>query len=158
MRTGIRIRFEKDVNPLLIKAFNHFSKWLRRNYEFPIRVKVYVKSNYYIVNRYSKEEVSATFFAPYKKTNKPYMRIATGDFNDLEKKHGKEDAILMTLKSLAHEIQHYYQWIDETEFDEEEADNGAYEIISDYYNDSFSEFWDSIKEDKLDTTAKDCEY
>ncbi|RJG22784.1 hypothetical protein [Paenibacillus thiaminolyticus] len=143
-RTGLRIRSDKNVDVVLKKAFVHFAKWLRCHYNFPKRVPVYVKESYYIITHCSKEQVSATFFAPYDKQDEPYIRIATGDFYDLEQEHGRRDAILMTLKSLAHELQHYYQWLDDEEFLEDEAEEGARELIIEYIEDNFEEFWSSL--------------
>ncbi|GAC42155.1 hypothetical protein [Paenibacillus popilliae] len=142
-RSGLRIRSDKDVNIVLKRAFVHFAKWLRCHYHFPKRVPVYVKKSYYIISR-SKEQVSATFFGPFDKQYEPYIRIATGDFYDLEKEHGRRDAILLTLQSLAHELQHYYQWLDDEEFLEDEAEEGAGELIREYIEDKFEEFWSSL--------------
>ncbi|WP_148277867.1 hypothetical protein [Paenibacillus popilliae] len=143
-RTGLRIRSDKGVDVVLKKAFVHFAKWLRCHYHLPKRVPVYVKESYYIINRFSKEQVSATFFAPFDKQVEPYIRIATGGFYDLEKEHGRRDAILMILHSLAHELQHYYQWIEDEEFLEDEAEDGADELICEYIEDKFEEFWSSL--------------
>ncbi|GAC42152.1 hypothetical protein [Paenibacillus popilliae] len=143
-RTGLRIRSDKNVHVILRKAFIHFAEWLRCNYNFPKRVPVYLKSSYYIITQCSKEQAAASFFAPYNKQDEPYIRVATGDFFDLEKEHGRRDAILMILHSLAHELQHYYQWLDDDEFLEDEAEDGADEIIQEYIEDKFEEFWSSV--------------
>ncbi|GAC41990.1 hypothetical protein [Paenibacillus popilliae] len=50
----------------------------------------------------------------------------------------------MTLQSLAHELQHYYQWLDDDEFLEDEAEEGAGELIREYLEDKFEEFWSSL--------------
>ncbi|EFR85751.1 conserved hypothetical protein, partial [Listeria monocytogenes FSL F2-208] len=36
-RSGIRLKIEKSVNPDLKKAFVEYAKWLRMEYDFPIR-------------------------------------------------------------------------------------------------------------------------
>ncbi|GAC43339.1 hypothetical protein [Paenibacillus popilliae] len=150
-RMGLRIRCDKNVPDILKKAFVHFAKWLRCHYNFPKRVPVYVKESYYIVNKFSKEQVSATFYAPFDKKDEPHIRIATGDFYDLEKELGRRAAILTTLNSLSHELQHYYQWIDGKEFLEEDEDffedeavEGAVELTWEYIEDGFEEFWSSL--------------
>lgn len=43
VRTGIALRFEKGVHKDIKLLFINFTKWLRKNYVFPIRVTVYVK-------------------------------------------------------------------------------------------------------------------
>ncbi|EUJ21569.1 hypothetical protein [Listeria aquatica] len=40
--------------------------------------------------------------------------------------------IFNTLNTLSHEIQHYYQWLDDELFDEEEAEYGAEELTYEY--------------------------
>ncbi|WP_157831116.1 MULTISPECIES: hypothetical protein [Bacillaceae] len=48
--------------------------------EFPIRVVV---TDSQLKTRDTRELASATFFAPYDKTVEPYIRIATGDYEEL---------------------------------------------------------------------------
>ncbi|MFS0605303.1 hypothetical protein [Peribacillus frigoritolerans] len=49
------------------------------------------------------------FFAPYDKTVEPYIRIATGDYEESVSERGKNDALWAILSSMAHEIIHYQQ-------------------------------------------------
>ena len=42
IRTGIALRFEKGVHGDIKSLFTDFTKWLRKNYYFPIRVVVYI--------------------------------------------------------------------------------------------------------------------
>ena len=53
------------------------------------------------------------FFAPYDKYVEPYIKIAVGDYEKLKKKWGKDDALETYLLCIAHELSHYYQWINE---------------------------------------------
>ncbi|MGR9527492.1 hypothetical protein ACSS31_27825 (plasmid) [Priestia megaterium] len=112
-----------------------FAKWLRKEFEFPIRVVIYLKKDYQIKNRFTKELVSATFFAPYDKEEEPYIRIATGDYMELLDELGKDEALASVLNSMAHELGHYYQWIDDEEFDEESAKDTA-DYMIDLYSDT----------------------
>lgn len=69
--------------------------------EFLIRVVVYLKADYQLKTR--RELASATFFfAPYDKTVEPYIRIATGDYEELVSERGKNDALWTILSSMAH--------------------------------------------------------
>ncbi|SFS76954.1 hypothetical protein SAMN05428962_2752 [Paenibacillus sp. BC26] len=131
-RSGIRIRTESGVHPEVKRACLEFAKWLRREYNFPIRVVVYLKRDYQIKNRYTKELVSATFFAPYDKNEEPYIRVATGDYLELVNDRGQDNALVAILGSVAHELGHYYQWLDDKELDEEIADEYRDEIIEEY--------------------------
>lgn len=72
-RQGLRIRCDKEVHPDVRRASLMFAKRLRNEFEFPIRVIVYLKKDYQIKNRFSKELVSATFFAPFDKCEEPYQ-------------------------------------------------------------------------------------
>jgi hypothetical protein len=124
-RQGLRIRCEQGVHPEVRRACLEFGKWLRKEFEFPIRVVVYLKKDYQIKSQADKELVSGTFFGPFDKNEEPYIRIATGDYLELLDKNGKENALWATLGTFAHELGHYYQWIDDLELDDEEAEEGA---------------------------------
>jgi hypothetical protein len=131
-RNGLRIRSEQGVHPEVRRACLEFAKWLRKEFEFPKRVVVYLKKDYQIKNRFTKELVSATFFAPLDKSVEPYIRIATGDYIELLGENGQDDALAAILGSIAHELGHYYQWIDDLELDEEGAINNS-EYMLDLY-------------------------
>ncbi|WP_312473351.1 DUF2750 domain-containing protein [Neobacillus sp.] len=139
-RSGLRKRSEKGVNENVRQACLDFAVWLRLNMDFPIRVVVYLKKDYQIKTIDTKELVSATFFAPFEKSVEPYIRVATGDFEELVSETGDENAIFAILNSMAHEITHYQQWIEDREFEEDEAENNSTKIVEDYYyGDSFFE-------------------
>lgn len=131
-REGLRIRCDKEVHPEVRRACLKFAKWLRNEFEFPIRVVVYLKKDYQIKNRFSKELVSATFFAPFDKCVEPYIRVATGDYLELLEKSGKDNALAAILGSVAHELGHYYQWVDDLELDEKGAENNKDYMIDLY--------------------------
>jgi len=44
-------------------------------------------------------------------TVEPYIRIATGDYDELVREQGRNNALASYICSLAHEIIHYQQWI-----------------------------------------------
>lgn len=135
-RKGIRIITLLGVHPEVKRACLEFGQWLRTEYEFPIRIRVYLKKDYRIKGRYNKKMVTATFFAPADKTKEPHIRIATGDYLEVLQNEGKDNALAGILGSIAHELGHYYQWIDDLEMDEEEeekdADEWREEMISLY--------------------------
>ena len=45
VRKGISLRFEKEVHEDVKNLFKRFTDWLRANYDFPIRVTIYVKAS-----------------------------------------------------------------------------------------------------------------
>ncbi|MGU3396812.1 hypothetical protein [Priestia aryabhattai] len=131
-RTGLRLRSEPSVDPEVRKACISFCKWLRTQMEFPIRVVLYLKKDVQIKNRTTKELVTATFFAPYEKDVEPYIRIATGDYKDLIRERGKIDALYAMLDSIAHELCHYQQWLEDKELEEGEAEEKGSQLVDEY--------------------------
>lgn len=109
-RTGLRFRYEPNVDPEVKNACKCFAKWLRSEYYFPIRVPVYIKDKTYIKAR-DGEHVVGTFLGPYDYSVEPYIKIATGDYLELKDKYGRDNALATILTCIAHEITHYYQWI-----------------------------------------------
>ncbi len=79
-------------------------------YDFPIRLPVYLYDNDYVITMQN-EKVSASFFAPFRRDVEPFIRIATGDYVILAREVGQDNALAAFLCSLAHEIIHYHQWI-----------------------------------------------
>lgn len=117
-RIGLRLRIDNGVNPEVRRACKEFCQWIRKQYIFPMRVPVYIKSNRYI-KAMDGELVSATFFWPESKYVEPYIRVATGDYDDLLKKCGNQDDALATiLCSITHELTHYFQWINDVKLNE----------------------------------------
>ena len=108
-RSGLRVHGSRG-NPDVCAALIRFAKWLRDNYEFPIRVPVYLGPRETITSLQG-EEVAASFFAPFDRNIEPYIRIATGDYSESKEKDGRDNALASFLASLAHEVIHYQQWI-----------------------------------------------
>lgn len=51
------------------------------------------------------------FFGPYDIYVEPYIRVAVGDYKELLKTEQKDDVLAGYLCSIAHELTHYFQWI-----------------------------------------------
>ncbi|KZZ85771.1 hypothetical protein [Bacillus sp. SJS] len=133
-REGLRVRVEKGVNEDVRTACLDFCKWLRKEMEFPVRVVIYIKKSYYVKNITTKQLASATFFAPYQLNVEPYIRIATGDYEDLVKVRGQIDALYAYMESIAHELAHYKQWLESRELNEKEASKYSEELVDLYHN------------------------
>jgi hypothetical protein len=129
-RSGLRIRGQRG-HPSVREALKRFARWLRQEYYFPIRVPVYLNKHRSFVT-IEGEEVTASFFAPYDRNIEPYIRIATGDYEELVVKYGKNDALASYLCSLAHEIVHYRQWIADGNTSEEGVEEEADAILQRY--------------------------
>lgn len=109
-RIGIRFRYDRSVDAEVKRACSQFAIWLRTEYYFPLRILVYVKGTKTIRTK-DGENVVGSFFEPFSYLDEPYIRIATGDYHELVDKLGKDNALATILASLAHELTHYYQWI-----------------------------------------------
>jgi hypothetical protein len=92
-------------------ALIRFAQWLRENYDFPIRVPVYLLPGEYVKTLHN-EQCSASFFAPLDQNDEPYIRIATGDYANLAKSDCRDNALAAFIVSLCHEVIHYQQWIE----------------------------------------------
>lgn len=128
-RTGLRIyghRGDPEVKEAIIK----FSRWLRQKFEFPVRLPVYLRPERELKNIHG-ETCSASFFAPFESDFEPYIRIATGAYQDEKRERNRDDALAGYICSLAHEVIHYNQWINGKELTEagveEESDSILYE-------------------------------
>lgn len=134
-RTGLRFRYDKTVHPEVKRACSQFASWLRTEYYFPLRVVVYVKGTKKLKTKDGDFAVG-TFFEPFSYSDEPYIRIAAGDYEDLFAKSGKDNALASILSTLAHELTHYYQWINNIQLTtiglERQATMYAHYIIDEY--------------------------
>ena len=109
-RFGLRLRFDKGVSQEVKTACIRFATWLRSQYTFPLRVPVYIKKQDRIKAK-DGDLVVGTFFEPLQHTIEPYIRIATGDYEELKEEIGRDQALASILTVIAHELTHYFQWI-----------------------------------------------
>jgi len=129
-RTGIRIRGHRG-HPEVRGALIRFARWLRKNYEFPIRVPVYLSPHKEIVTiDGNKAEVS--FFAPYDRNVEPYIRIATGDYPAEKREQGRDNALASYICALAHQVIHYQEWVETGELWEKGVERKATAILRRY--------------------------
>ena len=126
---NLMLHFDPDIEPKLKTLYLSFSRWLRKEYYFPVRVPVYIKAAKFI-KAVDGDEVSATFFWPFERDVEPYIRVATGDYYDLEVENGEDNALAAILHSIAHELTHYYQWILSKEMTVDEEEKQAVRIAS----------------------------
>ncbi len=150
-RTGLRLHFYSGINGNIDSTARlfllNFAKWLRRNYEFPIRVNVYIKNSEFI-RSLDGELVSATFFAPFDRTLEPYAKISAGDHTASVKKYGAFSALCSIAASLAHELTHYFQWINGFDLSEKQTERqaGYYaeKIVYMFLDDGGEEFMERV--------------
>lgn len=135
IRSGIRLRFDNHVDAEVRRACKEFLNWLRKQYYFPIRVPVYIKSSYSI-KAMDGDLVSATFFEPYDYNVEPYIRVSTGNYAFAENAQERDNALASILHSIAHELTHYFQWINGVKLTErgyeQQATRYAHLILDEY--------------------------
>ena len=143
-RTGLRLRFDQKVHPEIKRAIKSFCKWIRSEYSFPVRVPIYVKTAKYIKAQ-DGEMVSATFLGPIDKSQEPYIRIASGDVSELlntldiyTSVPQRDNALAGILGLIAHELTHYFQWINGIELTEKGCERQAKAYV-DYILDEYKE-------------------
>lgn len=133
--SGLRMHYHKGVHPEVRIALSQFATWLRSEYYFPLRVNVYVKETRRIKAK-DGESVVGTTWRPADYDALPYIRLATGDYQELVLERGKDKAIIAILHTFAHELTHYFQHINNLDLtaigEERQATVYANYIISDY--------------------------
>ena len=64
------------------------------------------------------------------------LRIRTNDFSELCQEHGRKQALTSLLLTMAHELTHYFQWVNDLQLTEigmeRQANNYARKIIRAY--------------------------
>ena len=123
-RSGIKVDFDKEVNIDLRNAIKEMIVWLRTEYEFPIRVRIYVKKDL-LVKATDGDMVPDLFFWPDNRYDEPYIKLATGDYDELLETLDRDDAIATILIALLHEMTHYFQWINGLEITDPSLDEQA---------------------------------
>ena len=129
---NLKVAISPVVQKIIKKDIKLYIVWLRENYNFPLRVKIFISHDEFVKNMATGEKVSATIFCPFDKKDTAIIKVATGDFNGLLKENGKVNSMNLTMNSISHELQHYYQWVDDLGFDEEQAEDGAVELTCEY--------------------------
>lgn len=138
-RSGLRLRIDSDVPSVIREHCIHFAAWLRKKYEFPVRIPVYVKFKT-LVRASDGELVSGLFFEPYSRSVEPYAKVAVGVVDKLEDEYNTKNAICKILCSIAHELTHYFQWINCMEPMEPRA-NSRIEWQASYYGHKLSKMY-----------------
>lgn len=136
-KAGLVVCYENGVDLELKEACKRFFSWLRKKYDFPIKITIYIKATIRIKAK-DGDQVCGTIFEPYSRTHYPYIRIATGDYNSIRTLRGRDNAIASILFSIAHELTHYFQLINDlalTDIGKERQANRYANCILDEYAD-----------------------
>ena len=134
-KSGLRLRVETGVDPHVRCAVLAFARWIRTEYRFPVRVCVYIKAARRIRAR-DGELVCGTCWQPGDHRLSPFIRIAAGDYTELRERYGAFQAVGEILLSMAHELTHYFQWLNGLSLtaigEERQATNYSWFIFQDY--------------------------
>lgn len=141
-RTGLRLVFDKNVDLELRSECKKFAKWMRSEYFFPIRVPVYFK-NKEKLKCLDGDLAYGTCFLPDSYKNEPYIRIAVGDFPVIKEKWGAESALFSVFGVLAHELTHYFQWVNGLQLTQSGKERQA-SAYSKFITEEYSEIWDNV--------------
>lgn len=155
-KSGLRLHFESGVNGEVKSACKDFAAFLREKYFFPLRINVYIKSSRRITAA-DGEKVVGTFFSYFDIAKPPYIRVAAGDYIELCKEYNKKEAIIKILQTLAHELTHYFQYINDIKLtkigEERQATNYSFYIIEEYieyrkkkYSENFDSLFSCLKD------------
>ena len=148
IRNGLRLRFEAGVDEEVKNALKDFAKYLRKEYFFPIRVPVYVRYTMKIMAR-DGDLINGTFLGPYNKLEEAYIRIAVGDYCQEKAKIGKRDVLISYFYVIAHELTHYFQWLNQIEIteigEERQATRWADIIVKNYIHIKNKEKYDLLE-------------
>ena len=109
-KSRIQLHCDKNTNEDLKLACRHFIQWVKKEYYFPIPLCINLKKQALLKTKDGGTAVG-TFFEPTDDSVLPHIRIATGDYPDLLDSLGRDDAIATILTVIAHEMTHYFQWI-----------------------------------------------
>ena len=134
-RSGIRVRYEKEVDSEVKRAIKECLYWLRTEYTFPKRIRLYVKAERRI-RAQNGDNVCGTFFRPVDRDQEPYIKVATGDYLELLEERGKDNALACILYTILHELSHYFQWLNDLDLtligEERQATNYSRLLMRDY--------------------------
>lgn len=135
---GLRMKIDKEINSSLRTVCKKFAVYLRNKYLFPIRISVYIK-NVYKIKASDGDYVYGLLRYDDDFTIEPKVWIAAGDFDKMKKKNGCGNAICSILNTVAHELTHYFQFINHVNFTpiglERQANEYAESIVDDFIDD-----------------------
>lgn len=134
-RNHIYIRADQGVNADLKNACRVFVQWMKQSFSFPLPVCIYLK-NRVLLRTMDGDTAVGTFFEPPNYAQRPYIRVAVGDYEDLLAEDGRDNAIASILTVIAHEMTHYFQWVNGLQLTEigyeRQADRYAKMILDEY--------------------------
>jgi hypothetical protein len=108
-KAGLRLhgsRGHVEVRNCIIR----FAMWIRKVKSFPVRLNVYLSPRPFILAS-DGDHCVGLIRIPDNPVYFPYIRLATGDYEQRKSKLGRDNALASDLYTLCHEMIHYWQWI-----------------------------------------------
>lgn len=131
----VNIYFTPHIHRLIKKELLEYCSWLFSVYDFPKKLNIYISAGKWVHGDIAvTEKRSLNFFGYFDKTEGSILKLPVGDYVDLLHENSFSEVIEIMLFNLSIKIQNYYQWVDDLEFDEEEAKEGAQEMLDEYYD------------------------
>ena len=136
-KKGLRVIGHRG-HPAVRKCLIRFAAWLRREYSFRVRLNIYLSPHRVVIAETTGEECAGTVWFPDSEEEYPYIRIATGDYEDRKKQDGRDNALASEICLLCRLIIQYWQWLDTNDFGEKGARRKAtkmlrlYELTTDH--------------------------
>ncbi|EAK8386875.1 hypothetical protein CIC46_15170 [Listeria monocytogenes] len=128
----MQIIIAKSTQRLIKKEITKYLDWLIKHYNFPLEIKIIVYNHEYIRSVMTAIQVDASFFAPFDQKETGVLRVNVGDYGNILKDNSFKDIINVLLARISRQIQYYYQWVDNSEFNEEIAEYGGRELLREY--------------------------
>ena len=133
---SIKLRFDKDVNTELKKMVSDYCSWLKAFFTFPVNVMIYIKTSKKIRAKKGGWTLGTfDWYGEFPCCKRPYICIAVGTYYDSSE---KEEAAQTILKTISHELTHYFQWINDIVLSpnglEKQATYWAKIRVSEYYD------------------------
>ena len=137
MKRGISFRFDSTIHEELRRQCLGFSNYLRTEYFFPLKITVYIKDKRKV--RASDGDFCEGIFASKSDdfSKEPCIYIAGGKYSEKKTQEEKDNELAWILWTIAHELTHYFQWINDlplTEIGMERQANKYGYFLFDEYN------------------------
>lgn len=130
---SISFHYGKDIDEPLKDLIIDFSKWLRKNYIFPVSINIYIVSTYRVQLRDGTSVYGRFRWFP---NRGPNIQIAGAIEPNVLEEYEIDTIYDGVLSSLVHELTHYFQWVLKLEQDdrisERQANYYRYRIIDKY--------------------------
>ncbi len=143
-KSGLYLHFDKNVHSYVREWLIIYSKWLRKELGFPVKLDVYCMKGARIAC-YDNSTAYGRIILPDERIRYPWIELACGDFdiNDTISPgiQNETDLIMITF---THEIVHYYQYINGFNIDQ----SRSVEWQASYWAKRIFHYFDSLYDDE----------